>query len=156
MDSRTLGDPGTSAFALERYPFYQLNRTVSRYNAVIEARLRSIGLDVPNWRVLMILGERAPRSVGEIAQAAVINLSTMMRIVQRMARDGLVRLAARQGDGRVREVFLTEKGETTLAAARDATSPVYAAAIAGFSEGEFDQMLALLGRMHGNLGDVEG
>ena len=70
-DLRQLGNPGTPAFQLNKYPFYLLNRAVSRYNAIIEKRLRGIGIDIPTWRVLMILGEAAPRSVSQIAEAAV-------------------------------------------------------------------------------------
>jgi DNA-binding MarR family transcriptional regulator len=150
-DARRLGDPGTAAFSVSHYPFFQLNRVVSRYTVVIEARLRQIGLDVPGWRVLMILGEASPRGMGEIAQAAVINLTTMTRIVARMARAGLVRQGRRAGDARVREVVLTEAGAAMLARAREATAPVYAAAIQGFSEREFLALLGLLTRMHDNL-----
>jgi len=151
QDKRQLGDPGTPAFSVWHYPFFHLNRAVSRYTHVIEARLRVIGLDVPSWRVLMILGEASPRSTGEIAQAAVINLSTMTRIVARMVKAGLVRQGARAGDARVREVFLTNAGATMLVRARAATAPVYASAITGFSEDEFARLLELLARMHENL-----
>ena len=152
-DKRLLGDPGTPAFSVWHYPFFHLNRAVSRYTHVIEARLRGIGLEVPGWRVLMILGEASPRSTGEIAQAAVINLSTMTRIISRMATAGLVRQQARAGDARVRDVFLTEAGAEMLARARAATAPVYASAIAGFTEEEFVRLLELLARMHDNLGE---
>ena len=46
-DPRKLGDPGTAAFHVDKYPFYLLNRLVSRYNVIIESRLREIGLDIP-------------------------------------------------------------------------------------------------------------
>lgn len=156
MDNRKLGDPGTQQFQLDKYPFYLLNRAVSRYNAIIEARLRNIGIDIPTWRVLMILGERAPRSIGEIAVKAVINLSTMMRIVQRMTRRRFVRQAVSSEDGRVREVFLTELGRQKLAAARIATSPVYTAVIEGFSATEFDSLIDMLGRVAVNLETLTG
>lgn len=150
-DSRLLGDPGTPAFQLEKYPFYLLNRAVSRYNIVIEARLRTIGIDIPTWRVLMILGEHAPRSIGQIATSAVINLSTMMRIVQRMREAGLVASAANAVDARVTDVFLTPAGEEKLAAARIITAPVYAQLIEGFSAREFDQMIEHLNKLQDNL-----
>jgi DNA-binding MarR family transcriptional regulator len=155
IDQRVLGDPGTAAFSVSYYPFYQLNRVVSRYTGVIEARLRDIGLDVPGWRVLMILGERAPRRIGEIAQDAVIPVSTMTRIIGRMARAGLVRHGSRDGDARVRDVFLTDAGAAMLVRARAVTAPVYAGAIEGFSEAEFVRLLGLLARMHDNLGTLD-
>ena len=114
-DSRSLGDPGTSAFQVGRYPFFLLNRLVSRYNGVIEPRLRAIGLDIPYWRVLMILGEASPRGVRDIADAAVIPLSTMTRIVQRIATAGLVEVGPSTEDARVTMVKLTVTGEAKLA-----------------------------------------
>src|SRR5579863_3169014 len=151
VDLRHLGDPGTADFQVHKYPFYLLNRLVSRYNSIIEARLRTIGLDIPFWRVLMILGEHAPRGIGDISEAAVINLSTMTRIVQRMAQAGLVRCTPRTDDNRVTDVCLTALGEKKLAAARKITAPVFAAAITGFSQREFGQTIEMLNRLHANL-----
>ncbi len=150
-DNRRLGDPGTDDFQVDRYPFYLLNRLVGRYNAVIAARLRGIGLDVPAWRVLMILGERAPRGVRELADNAVIPLSTMTRIVQRMAAAGLVAAAASDEDARITTVSLLALGNEKLAEARAITAPVYAKIIRGVSRRDFDQLLRLLGQLQANL-----
>lgn len=151
VDMRHLGDPGTADFEVDKYPFYLLNRLVSRYNAIIEVRLRTIGMDIPFWRVLMILGKHVPYGVGEISEAAVINLSTMTRIIQRMAQAGLVKCVPRREDNRVTEVSLTALGERRLAEAREITAPVYAAAIAGFSQREFSQTIDHLNNLYDNL-----
>ncbi len=151
MDHRSQGDPGTTAFQVDRYPFFLINRLASRYNATIEPRLRDIGLDIPNWRVLMILGEHAPRGVRDIAEAAVIPLSTMTRIVQRMAAAGLVTLTPSEADARVTMVALTATGESKLAEARQATSPIYQQVITGLSARDFDRLLTLLDRVYRNL-----
>jgi DNA-binding MarR family transcriptional regulator len=151
QDSRILGDPGTPLFTLDKYPFYQLNRVANRYNTLIESRLRDIGTDVPSWRVLMILGEVEPLSIGRIADRAVINLSTMMRIIQRMRRDGLVLSFANANDRRVTDVSLTPAGRDKLAQARDITAPVYKQLIADFSGSDFDKLIDLLTRLNDNL-----
>jgi DNA-binding MarR family transcriptional regulator len=153
LDNRILGDPGTPAFQVEKYPFFLLNRLVGRYNGVIDARLRSIGLDIPYWRVLMILGEAAPRGVRDIADAAVIPLSTMTRIIQRMAAAGLVAAGCSAEDARVTEVSLLPLGEAKLAEARGVTAPVYARIIGGLSQRDFDRLILLLDRLHANLED---
>ncbi len=153
-DNRRLGDPGSAAFQLDQYPFYLLNRAVGRYNVVIETRLRTINLDIPNWRVLMVLGERAPRSIGQIAEACVINLSTMMRIIGRMKLAGLVTSTQSPSDARVTEVFLTALGTSKLEEARGITAPIYQAVIEGFSSRDFDQIIRHLGRLHDNLENV--
>ncbi|WP_254606333.1 MarR family winged helix-turn-helix transcriptional regulator [Sphingomonas bacterium] len=155
MDNRILGDPGTPDFQVGRYPFFLLNRLAGRYNGVIEPRLRSIGLDVPSWRVLMVLGERQPRGVRDIADAAVIPLSTMTRIVQRMVAAGLVASSGSAEDARVTQVSLRALGEEKLSEARAITAPIYARIIRGFTRRDFDRLLDLLDRMHRNLTDLE-
>lgn len=150
-DLREAGDPGSEGFRVDAYPFYLLNRAVSRYNVVIEAQLRTIEIDIPTWRVLMVLGEESPRSIGQIARSAVINLSTMMRIVERMMKAGLVERAPDSRDGRVTNVILTDVGREKLAAARALTAPLYQKVIRGFSQAEFARLLEMLNRLHDNL-----
>lgn len=150
-DLRPLGDPGSEQFQVEAYPFYLLNRAVSRYNVVIEAELRRIGIDIPTWRVIMILGEKAPQPIGQVARSAVINISTMMRIVERMETAGLIRTSPSTRDGRVTELTLTELGKIKLAEARSITSPVYRRLIDGVSSDEFTILLKLLNLFHDNL-----
>jgi DNA-binding MarR family transcriptional regulator len=152
-DPRRLGDPGAAAFQVEKYPFYLLNRLVSRYNVVIAARLRTIGLDIPYWRVLMVLGQESPRSVGQIAEAAVIPVSTMTRIVQRMAVAGLVASTPLERDARVIEVSLTADGRGKLGEAREITAPIYAGVIQGFSVEQFEALTSSLNALYDNLAD---
>lgn len=151
MDAILSGNPGAPTFRVKRYPFYLLNRLVSRYNSIIDARLRAITLDIPSWRVLMILGEKSPRPTREIADAAVINLSTMTRIIQRMTAAGLVTSRPSSDDARVTMVCLADAGEAQLAKARQATAPVYEHLVVGLDPAEFEQLIALLGRLHDNL-----
>jgi DNA-binding MarR family transcriptional regulator len=154
-DSRILGDPGTDAFRIDRYPFYLLNRLVSRYNLVIGVRLKTIGLDIPQWRVLMVLGESRPLGVSDIADRAVINLSTATRIVQRMVSAGLLKVNTSRTDSRVTEADLTPRGLELLASARAATTPVYKTVIRSFDARRFEDLIESLACMHANL-DEEG
>jgi DNA-binding MarR family transcriptional regulator len=150
-DLRELGDPGSEGFHLEAYPFYLLNRAVSRYNVIIEAELRAIGIDIPTWRVLMILGEAEPRPIAQVAKSAVINISTLARIVGRMEKAGLIETRPSPSDGRVTELTLTQLGREKLAAARQCTAPVYRRVIRGFAARDFEQLINLLNRLHDNL-----
>jgi len=150
-DLRPFGDPGSDAFRVDAYPFYLLNRAVSRYNAVIEAELRGIGIDIPTWRVLMVLGEHDPLPVAQVARSAVIHISTMARIVGRMAKARLVKTAPNALDGRVTDLSLTDHGRETLAAARETTAPLYRKLIRGMSAHDFSRLLGLLNQLHDNL-----
>ena len=150
-DLRAFGDPGSSGFRVDCYPFYLLNRAVSRYNTLIEAELRQIDIDIPSWRVLMILGERAPQPIGQVAKLAVINISTMVRIVERMTKAKLVESIPSASDGRITELKLTAGGNRKLAAARKVAAPIYKQLIRDFSAAEFANLLKLLNRLYDNL-----
>lgn len=150
-DLRSFGDPGSDQFQLDNYPFYLLNRLVSRYNVVIEAELRKIGIDIPTWRVLMVLGEEEPQPIGRLAKLAVINISTMIRIVERMEKAGFIETLPSASDGRVTTLIMTALGRKKLAAARKITAPFYRRVIDGFSAADFRRLLHLLNRLHANL-----
>lgn len=150
-DLRALGDPGSAQFRVDCYPFYLLNRAVSRYNVRIEAELRQIDIDIPTWRVLMILGESAPQPIGQVAKLAVINISTMMRIVERMAKAKLIESIPSATDGRITELNLTSDGRKKLAKARKITAPIYKQLIRDFSAREFANLRTLLNRLYDNL-----
>lgn len=150
-DLRALGDPGSEHFQVDCYPFYLLNRAVGRYNVIIESNLKPIGIDIPTWRVLMILGEKAPQPLGQVARLAVINLSTLMRIVERMTKAELIEARQSRSDGRITELELTAAGRKKLAAARKITAPIYQQVIQGFSAKDFSVLLTLLNRLYDNL-----
>ena len=150
-DLRAVGDPGSEQFRVDCYPFYLLNRAVGRYNVVIEGELRKIGIDIPTWRVLMVLGAKEPQPVNQVAKLAVINLSTMMRIVERMQKAALVQSIPSASDGRITELTLSASGRKKLAAARKLAAPVYQKLIRDFSAKEFSTLLTSLNRLHDNL-----
>jgi DNA-binding MarR family transcriptional regulator len=113
------------AFTFRNWPFYWLARADGRYLQAMEMELQPLGLDVPRWRVLMTLHEDKCLSVSEIAGYAIIKLSTMTKIVQRMQADGLVVCRASSADRRVTEVLLTDAGYEAGRRAWQAADRVY-------------------------------
>lgn len=144
-------DPADAAFRLETSPFYWLTRVSGRYLLEMERRLKAIGMDVPRWRVLMILAETEPASIGELAERSVIKLFTMTRIVQRMEVAGLVVTSPRATDARVTEARMTAAGRAALVRVRGEGSDVFAAAFTGIDGAEIDALIAMLRRVFDNL-----
>ncbi len=90
---------------------------VGRLDADLRARH---GLSVTSYEALMLLGD-APRGrlrVSELSAATLLSVSGMSRMVDRLAREGLVVKEACEDDGRGAEVVLTASGRTRLRAAR--------------------------------------
>jgi DNA-binding MarR family transcriptional regulator len=102
----------------------------------------------------MVLGQKSPRSVGQVAEATVIPFSTITRIVQRMTAAGLIQCAPSESDNRVVQVSLTTLGEKKLGEARKMTAPIYSKVIQGLSPGEFQDLCASLDQLYANLADL--
>jgi len=149
--ARLRSDPASPGFRIAEYPFYLVNRAAARYAIDMGKALKGIGMDLPTWRALMILHERSPRSVTEIADQAVIRLSTMTRVVQRLDRRGLVVLSTRQGDARVTEVVITPRGLDAVRRVREVAGRMFQRAFGNFSASEIETLNELLVRVFRNL-----
>lgn len=113
--------------------------------------MREIELDIPRWRVLMLLEGTRARSVSYLSTEAIVKLSTMTRIVQRMEADGLVETRPRASDARVTEALLTGHGRRARVLALQRADLIFEKAFKAFSDADvrnFNQMLSLV---HENL-----
>jgi DNA-binding MarR family transcriptional regulator len=151
IDAKRRGDPAFADFRIADSPFYLLARTTSRYSIDMENALHTIDMDLPSWRTLMILSERNPSSVSEIAERAVMRLSTMTRVIQRLEKRGLLKVKRRKGDARVTEVYINSKGVSAAHQVRDIASRFYNIAFHDFEAAQIDELNALLRRVFGNL-----
>jgi MarR family transcriptional regulator, organic hydroperoxide resistance regulator len=124
---------------------------MGRYSIDMENALHAIDMDLPSWRALMIVAETNPSSVSEIADRAVMRLSTMTRVVQRLARRGLLKVKRRKGDARVTEVYINSKGVRAARQVRDIASRFYNLAFHDFDAAQIDTLNTLLRRVFGNL-----
>lgn len=143
--------PPAIPFSFRNWPFYWLARANGRYIAKMEEELGALGLDVPRWRVLMILHEEDCLSVSTLADYAIVKLSTMTRIVQRMQKEGYVICRPRANDGRVTEVLLTPSGRDTSKLAWKAANGVYERAFDAMGDEKKAQLMALLRELAENL-----
>lgn len=144
-------DPAAPGFRLETSPFYWLTRVSGRYLLAMERHLKAIGMDVPRWRVLMILAEAQPANITALSEISVVKLATMTRIVQRMEAAGLVTTSASTNDGRVTEVAMTASGVAALARVRAEGSRVFRLAFADSDGADVEALIAQLKRLFGNL-----
>lgn len=146
-----LADPASGEFRIVNYPFYRMARVSNLYAACLDRGLKPRGMDQPRWRVLMILSEHNPAAMGLIAEMAVMKLPTVVKLVQRMVQEDLVRTAPRASDQRVCEVTITAAGRRGVAFVKQAASGVYADAVTGLVRAQLLQLNALLRAMEINL-----
>ena len=110
----------------------------------MQRSLKAVGMDLPRWRVLMILNEKNPSTVSEIATRGALKLSTMTKVAQRLEKEGFVNLAQSPEDARSTNVQLTQQGREAVDTIRQVASRVYRQATAEFSSPDIRTLNKLL------------
>ena len=150
-DAKRRGDPEFADFQLADSPLYLIVRTAGRYAQELENALIASGMDLLSWRALMIVNESSPSSVSEIAERSVTRLSTMTRVVQRLQKKNLVKLAKRPSDARVTEVHLTPLGKRSVERERATAGRIYRRAVRDISAADIGVLNGLTRRIFANL-----
>ncbi|WP_099867629.1 MarR family winged helix-turn-helix transcriptional regulator [Pararhizobium haloflavum] len=136
---------------LERILPYLANRLTFRMNQLLNKDLRRHGLTIANWRVLAVLDFNEKASVNELANYAMIEQSTLSRLIMRMEADGLLRRERVDADGRVRSISMTPAGRRKYETVRALTLAHAERATIGLSAEEKAVFERVISVMRANL-----
>lgn len=137
--------------SIRSWPFYWLTRAMARYTDSLTSALEGTGLDLPSWRVVMVLRGAGWLSVSEIAMQSNTKLAAMTKTVQRMKAEGLVQSREGEADRRVTLVTLTPAGECAAEGGMAAARHVFRRAFHGMSVQQQDLLSQLLHEVADNL-----
>ncbi len=144
-------NPDAPGFDYRQWPFFALTRLVGLYHQRLETALKPLAIDVPRYRVLMLLSHWPQATVSTIADAAVVKLSTMAKVIQRMAAQGLVQTGVSPDDARAVSVAITDLGREKVALVRARVSLLFVQAFHGMTEAEVQTMTDLVARIDANI-----
>lgn len=99
---------------VDDYLLYLLGRASMQASAQFHAIVKTRGISVLEWRVLGQLSS-GPETVSTLAENALSKQPTLTKVLDRMAKDGLVARLEDAADRRRTYVRLTEKGRTLAA-----------------------------------------
>lgn len=143
--------PGDKGFVLDDYALYNLNRVAATYNKEMSEALKVYDLDTTQWRILMLLDDKSPSSVGDLARRSVTKMPTVTRMLTRMEAQGLVERRALDGDRRIIQIRMTAKARKTLAMVQSIGKDVYERAFEGIEAQKVTQLTDVLKRIRENL-----
>jgi MarR family transcriptional regulator, organic hydroperoxide resistance regulator len=138
-------------FDLGDYLPYLINRAGVRLATEFGRDIAHTGISVQEWRVLAALAAAGEQRLSGLAGLTSIDLSTLSRLVGRMARDGLVARSRATGDRRERRVALTAKGRRKTRAILPTARRYERAAVKGLGAGDVRRLRRLLRRVYANL-----
>ena len=126
----------------------RISRTVGR---AFDDTLAEAGGSLPVWLVLISLKSRQLASQRELAEAVGIQGATLTHHLDAMESAGLVTRRRDPANRRLHLVELTPAGEALFLRLRGAAMAFDKRLRAGFSEGEVNQLEALLTRLRDNV-----
>lgn len=147
----SLHGPDHPEFKLDDYPLYNLNRTSATYIDYMSMKLKDFTMDQPSWRVLMLLDDKNPSTVGDLSRRSVTKISTITRILMRMEKDDLVTRRPFPDDKRVIEVFITDKGKEAVSKLKKLADSVYQHAFDDIADDDIIKFTEILMQVRQNL-----
>jgi len=151
VENRGEYDPSNPTFRLEKSPFYLMAHADFKYHEDMDKVLHKHGVSKPIYRVMTVLREQQPASIGAIAEAALTKRSTISRIIDRMVEQGLVSTEPNPEDNRITEVTLTPAGQQTLRKLTPIVGRQFSRAMVGISNRDIAHLLRTLKKISDNL-----
>jgi DNA-binding MarR family transcriptional regulator len=138
-------------FDLGRFLPYLITRAGARLAGAFADDIAPLGVGLQEWRVLAALRAHGPQRLGDLAQLTSIDVSTLSRLVGRMARAKLAARTRESGDRRAVRIALAPKGRRTAEAIIPLARRYDRTALAGFAAADADRLRAMLKRVYRNL-----
>lgn len=129
---------------LEHVAGYVLKEVHAGMRAEMDAALRALGLTVPQYACLEVLGQRSPLSSAALARASFVSRQSMHVMLTAMSGSGWVRPSSVGAPGRARPYELTERGRTILTPASIAVRQVEDRMLHHLDHDQQEQLLTLL------------
>ena len=133
---------------LATYLPYLVNRLGQRFVMELSPALTSQGVGVQDWRVLIVLYQRGEQAVGSLSKLTSINMSTLSRLISRMAERGLVERCRGYDDARSVTVKLTETGTALTEKIIPSATSIEDNATQEFTEAELATLRQLLVKVY--------
>jgi MarR family transcriptional regulator, organic hydroperoxide resistance regulator len=110
--SREISRGATPTPPISEYLAYLVAQANRQINGRLDDDFRAEGVPVEQWRILKLLVESNGRSMGDLAQGALLNHPTLTKMIDRMVSDALVYRRADRRDGRKVRIYIAERGRT--------------------------------------------
>jgi DNA-binding MarR family transcriptional regulator len=144
------GPAPEAPYRITDYPMHYF-AAIQRQNQLNLARsLREFGLSVPMWRALSALHRKDGQTIGEIAQLAVLDRSSLGRLLDEMAKAKLVEREPLPDDRRALAIRLSPHGRKIFEATLPLAQRHYRNVLNGVSAQEFETLMRVLRRIKAN------
>ena len=137
---------------LEERFAYALHNTARGWRQALDRRLKYLGVSQASW-LTSAAGARArwPLSQSELADRLAVEGATMVAMIDRLVKSGLVVREPSTTDRRVKRVVLTEAGNALYEKVRSEAEAFRHELLAGIDPSRVEAAAVLLEQLHGLL-----
>ena len=114
-------------------------------------QLKDTGLTIGQPKILDYLKDHDGSNQKEIAKACFLEAGSLTTILNKMEEKGLIERRILNGNRRSFHIFMTEEGKKKQQLVSQAFAKIDETALSGVSAEEFQQFLAVYGKIYANL-----
>lgn len=118
----------------------------------LDRRLRPLGFSHSRWLLLLHLSRHDGCTHRELAQFMGIEAATLVRSVDHMEQEGLLKRCGSETDRRVKHLHLSEAGKKVVENIRSYAADLRKELLAGVSQDEIKTALMVLNNIRSKLG----
>lgn len=138
-------------FNLESYLPYLVHRVGTGFEEGFSDEFDEVGLNLPMWRVSVVLYQYGDQTIGALSTRTSINISTLSRLIGKMSDQGLVSRRRSSDDAREVTVQLRQKGRQKVEQMIPKAHAYEARLTETFSPAELATLKQLLVKLHGTV-----
>lgn len=118
----------------------------------LDRRLRPLGFSHSRWLLLLHLSRNDGCTHSELAQRMCIEAATLVRAVDNMEREGLIKRHGSETDRRVKHLHLTEAGKQAVKNIRSHAEGLRKELLTGLDEDRLSVAIEVLNTVRNKLG----
>lgn len=158
--SAKLSEPSVAEpddFRLEEFLPFQLAVTTTRISRLFAKRYaEELGLSIPEWRVLAVVGRFGTASPSMVSEWASMDKVKVSRAAATLVARGLVKQTQDPTDGRARLLRLTRKGSSLHQSAIPLARDIEQQLARGVSRADWTSLQKVVLRMNAFIEGMEG
>ena len=133
----------------------QFIKTNRSYKRTVHRKLDEVGMHAGQPFVLLDVRAHTGVFQKELSINRRVQPATVTNMLARMEKAGLIQRRHDEADQRRVKVYITKEGDEACKVAESILSGVETGALAGFTDAEREQLLALLKKLEENFGRME-
>jgi MarR family transcriptional regulator, transcriptional regulator for hemolysin len=124
------------------------------WRTALDRRLRPLGFSHSRWLLLLHLSRNDGCTHRELAQSMGIEAATLVRLVDHMEKERLLKRCGSETDRRVKHLRLSEAGRSVVENIRSYAAELRKEVLAGLSQSEIKTALDVLNNISSKLGEL--